>query len=258
MFRKVSCCYLTNTGGKKRENQDGLLLNDILVSQKDMAEPRYNEFTREKHLYLVVDGLGGHNNGSLACQTVLETFRQEYEQIRDETSILKVLAQCRERLNQRVLENSQLAGLGVTMAGMMLEGSGAMVFSCGDCRVYRCSEPEKLERLTKDHSLVQGLADKGLIADEQIRLHPGRNIVTSGIIGDLKDDAFETSIIEIALHSGDRFLVCTDGTWENFDTVELQKLLFLNPIAYSASLLARETSKRGAEDNFSFLLFDFI
>lgn len=256
MLTKVSCCYLTSTGMKRAENEDGLLLNDILISQKDMMEPHCNEFMREKHIYIVADGLGGHKNGSLACQTVLESFRQQSETTGDENSLLEAITKSRDTLNNRVRMDSHLVGLGVTMAGMMLHENRALIFSCGDCRVYKYSIVEGLERLSRDHSVVQGLVDKGIIDDEQMRHHPNKNIVTSGIIGDLQSDIPKIWAARLAVSPGDRFFICSDGTWENFETIHLQKLLSLDSVAYAANLIARKIAERGSRDNFSYILSD--
>ena len=110
--------------------------------------------------------------------------------------------------------------------------------------------------MTKDHSIVQELVDKGSISKEQMRFHPNKNIVTSTIIGDLFGPPPMVNAAEQQLALSERYLICSDGVWENFDDLELQKILSHQSIEKSAAELGREVVNNGAADNYTLIILE--
>jgi PPM family protein phosphatase len=255
---QILSCYFTHTGYVRTNNQDSLLANDVLVSARDMSEPECYRFSGEKQLYLVADGLGGHRGGELASRKVLEVIKKEADRpvVCDKGFVLASMMLAKRSLDQLVREDFGLYGLGTALAGIIIQERHALMFNCGDCRVYRLDANRNIARMTKDHSIVQELVDKGSISEEQMRLHPNKNIVTSTIMGDLFGPAPMINAAEQELHLFERYLVCSDGVWENFDELQIRKILSLQSIEKSAAKLAMEVANKGATDNYSLIVLE--
>lgn len=255
---KVLCCYLTNTGKVRKINEDSLLVNELPIFRKDMIQPECTELTGERHLYIVADGLGGHSRGDLASRTVVELFGKEQKSIRDEESLLAIIGLAKDTLNRMAGADFLLFGLGTTIAGLIIDGTGALIFNCGDCRVYRLIAGMGMERLTKDHSLVEDLVDQGIITERQVRFHPNKNIVTSMIAGDLLGLAPQVFTARSECHPGEKYLICSDGVWENFDSAEMERIVSLHSLEDGAKRLPERILETGARDNFTFILIEIL
>lgn len=255
MIRVINCC-LTNTGKVRRINEDSLLVNDMLICRRDMTDPLCNVPSGNTHLYVVADGLGGHSRGDLASRTVLELFKSEADRIHDKESLLMIMRLAKSSLDNLVRDDFSLYGLGTTLAGLLMEEDRGLIFNCGDCRVYRLRRDKSLDRLTRDHSLVQELVDRGEITEEQMRFHPNKNIVTATITGDLLEADPHTYTLDENLRPGERYLICSDGVWENFTTGQMADALSLPSIGEGAKEMTRWILKNGARDNFSLILIE--
>lgn len=231
-------------------------MNDVLIFQKDMAEPECAEFSGTKHLFIVADGLGGHSRGDLASRTVLELFSKKRDQICDEESLLNVIGLAKSSLDFLARDDFSLFGLGTTIAGLSIEAGRLLIFNCGDCRVYRLSVDNSMARLTKDHSLVQELVDRGDITEDHMRFHPNKNIVTSTITGDLLGAEPRVYTTLGNCRPGEKYLICSDGVWENFDSSEIEQILSLPLLRDCARRLVKHIVKNGAQDNFTLILIE--
>lgn len=237
----------------RRKNEDSLLANDVFVFETDMTKPECVQFSNAKNLYVVADGLGGHSRGELASRTVLEVFRQRADRIFDQYSLLAVLKEAKTELDSLVRKDFALFGLGTTLAGISMSQDGAMFFNCGDCRVYRLTSSKVLERMTKDHSLVQQYVDQGTLTEEEVRFHSDKNIVTATVTGDLLGTAPEVYSIRGEVFPNERYLICSDGVWENFQSDEMRDILCLDSIRDSTAEFSGEILRRGARDNFTLI-----
>lgn len=217
----IRASYITNTGNLRTNNEDGLLLNNLLVSDHSMDQPEYSIVEEEKFIYIVADGMGGHQKGELPSKAVLEVFKENYTTVNKAEDISRAIGLAKKKLNDIVKKDSSALGMGATIAGMAIKGDRAIVFNCGDSRVYRFNAGF-LERLTRDHSIVQGLVDSGVISENSMRFHPQKHIITSAVAGDLKDELPEIYIKEIPIRKGQVFLLCTDGVWEDMDIEEME------------------------------------
>ena len=223
-----------------------------------MTTPAHSPLNGDKHTLIVVDGLGGYVGGELATRTVLEVFRRNRNLLVDDRSLLDVIGICKSALNRKVKTDSDLFSLGATTAGIIIgNGDGITAFNCGDCRVYHMSDGN-LRRVTKDHSVVQELFEQGEIAEEDIRHHPHKNIVTSCLVGNLDSESPEVFTCEVVVKSGDRFLVCSDGVWESIDGAELSDIIAQHPIEEAATILAQKVMEYGARDNVTFIIAEIV
>jgi serine/threonine protein phosphatase PrpC len=256
MDRRITAniCYFSHTGKLRENNEDSLLVNETLISQGNMEVPECLRWAGERLMCLVADGMGGHRKGEVASMTVLDVFRTRYEEVEGKEQIAGIVRLARERLNQVVETDSGSFGLGTTISGMMFVRGKGTVFNCGDSRVYR-QRAKSLERITKDHSLVQGLVDAGMITEEEMRTHPQKNIITSALIGDLEHHLPVLSVRDVEIRNGDRFLLCTDGVWESMSHGEMERCLQAGGEA-GVSCIVHKIFSAGARDNLSLVVVD--
>lgn len=194
--------------------------------------------TDEYALFVVADGLGGHKAGDKAsqffCQGLLAKLpvykplmRQEPKKTMQRwidaaiDEMLKMFASAEEAIDSRT-----------TCAILYIEDDFAVTGHCGDSRIYRLSSAEISWR-SKDHSVTQGLLEKGEIAEYQMGLHPEQSRLTRCI------DVQKIYEPEVTVHpvarSGETFILCTDGFWEH--TKQREFLALAQPESDKSSLL---------------------
>jgi protein phosphatase len=218
---RVEASYISNIGKTRKKNEDSLLMNDLLISEANMDRAAYLQSSAEKQIYIVADGMGGHERGELASKTVLEEFKKRYPGIENEADVSAVISAAKETLNGLAKEDGLKYGMGTTVSGIFLTDKGSFVFNCGDSRVYLLKDVF-LERLTKDHSVVQELVDFGTITEDEMRFHSQKNIVTSAVIADLLGGPPEADVKAIEISGDGTFLICTDGLWESMSRQEME------------------------------------
>jgi serine/threonine protein phosphatase PrpC len=252
----ANICYLSHTGKVRGNNEDSLLVNEILISEGCMEGPECQRWEGERLMCLVADGLGGHRKGEVASRTVLDVFRSRYEEADSKEQVARIVPLAREGLNRIVEADRGSFGLGTTISGIVIVKGKGTVFNCGDSRVY-CQRGNSLERITKDHSLVQELADAGMITEEEMRTHPQKNIITSSLMGDLGHHPPVFSVRDVEIRSGDRFFLCTDGVWESMSHAEMERCLQADGKAVVRCIFHKIFSA-GARDNLTMIVVDII
>lgn len=172
-----------------------------------VRELNEDTFGYHDNLFVVADGMGGHQAGEVASAIAVETILKA-----DLTGDIKAaLQKTLETANLAILKEAEgkneLDGMGTTVALLYLEPKLAYVTHVGDSRVYYLSGND-LKQLTCDHSLVFELVKSGEITAEEAKIHPQRNILTRALGS---NETLETEIIEIPVAPGDKFLLCSDG-----------------------------------------------
>ncbi len=221
---QAKVCCVSHTGKFRHNNEDSILVNEKLICAADMDVPECRTWEGERLICLVADGMGGHRKGEVASREVLDAFRRRYEEVDRKERIADVMLLAAEGLDRIVEKDMSSLGLGTTVSGLLIIGEAGIVVNCGDSRVYR-QRGRSLEKITKDHSIVQELADAGMITEEEMRTHPQKNIITSAVMGDLSRRLPVFSADDLEIRSGDRFLICTDGVWESIRHDEMSRCL---------------------------------
>ncbi len=231
---RVGC--VTDVGRVREHNEDSVL-----------ARPAIG-------LWAVSDGMGGYGNGDIASQAVVQAldtlphddsasaFLTAFEQ-----KIIGVNAQLRSlaRAQDRRI-------IGTTLVALIIHGGHYACVWCGDSRAYLFRN-SRLSQVTRDHSEVQELVDRGVITKEQARTWPGRNVITRALGA---ADQAELEIVDGAVQAGDRFLLCSDGLVAHVSDDEIANgLAAADPQEVCDSLL-KLTLGRGASDNVSIVLVD--
>ena len=231
------------------------MLDDLVISEASMTEPSSREYGREGALFMVADGMGGHTRGAVASRAVIEVFRERSDEMACAEDILKITNLAKHRLDEMARADHTARGLGTTVAGIFLRHAKATIFNCGDSRVYRLDGPH-LRRISRDHSLVQELVDRGMLTERDMRVHPQKNIITSAITGDLEDDAPAVFLRDVEISGRQIFLLCTDGLWESMDTSDMAGCFSGGDAEAAVSCLFLRAMATSAGDNISIIVLE--
>lgn len=209
-MRQVTC---TTDKGKHRTNNE-----DSLLCLKDLG------------IYMVADGVGGHNAGELASGLATDLVKQyvdqhplspgfQSEQYR--TYWNTCLGEVNRFIFERAKESKKNAGMATTAILLYLNENQAYVLNIGDSRAYLFRKG-KLQRITEDHSFVNELMKKGQITKEEALHHPQRNMITRAIGSEA---TLEPDFYQLPLYEGDKILLCTDGLYQEVDENGIEQIL---------------------------------
>lgn len=234
----MKVCFFCHRGKIRKNNEDAILVGEEIYAGIDFDEVVLKE--NHSFLFCVADGMGGYEGGEIASRIVLETFK-EIKPV-DSESLNSCLKVAKKKLEECAFKKPELNDMGSTLAGIILQGDKVLVFNIGDCRVYRVF-PKKSIRLSRDHSLVERLILEGVITKEEAKIHPQRNVITSALM--IREN-YEVFTTEVELLDNDRFLICSDGLWEEREDFSE---LFEEPQKFVKALFENYTLR----DNFSFI-----
>jgi serine/threonine protein phosphatase PrpC len=215
--------------------------------------------TEDGILAIVCDGLGGNNAGEVASQlsvdVIYESFRED-----NQTDYLERIKSSFMEANKAVYERSvtetKLDGMLTTAEVLFIKDDKAYWGHIGDSRIYSFTN-NKLQQLTKDHSLVQKMIDDGILSTEEAFLHPNRNIITKAL-GDSGPIEVDLDKFDIQLEDENFFFVCTDGVTCVIDDSELEEIFKLSDIHNISRRITSIVEERGAPDNFSFVIISNV
>lgn len=208
-------------------------------------------------LFLVADGMGGHNAGDFASRFCVE---QMIEHIRESKSrrwigcLEEAVAFANDSLVQKANENVELAGMGTTLVGLVTDGEICVVMNIGDSRMY-LSRGDILQQISQDHSLVESMVRNGEIDKREAVHHPKKNVITRAIG---VEDMVAPDFFEIDVMSGDMLLLCSDGLTNMVDDETINKVLSEESIDIEtkAGRLVSMANERGGKDNISVVLVE--
>ncbi len=209
-------------------------------------------------LFAVADGMGGHRGGDVASHVALEILQESFV-----SAATEVLVDAVQEANHAVVAQAgaddDLKGMGTTLCAMALvdaEGRDTIaVVNVGDSRLYLLSDGT-LTQITEDHSLVATMERQGRLTRAEAAVHPQRNILTRalGI-----DSAVLVDSWEIVPVVGDRYLICSDGLFNEVDDNRLAATLRrLADPAEAARELVRLANESGGRDNITCVIVDVV
>ncbi len=211
------------------------------------------------HVFIVCDGMGGHAAGAVASNTAVESIRAYLENHyfdMPEDALKAAIEFANSVVCRKSKEKPEYHGMGTTIVMAMVRFDKVHYAHVGDSRVYIFSDG-RLHRLTRDHSKVQELVDKGLLSEQEARTHPERNILTRALgMGANIEIEFCTSPAIPALN--DFVLLCTDGFYATLDEAEIAAVLLEDTTAQEkADKLIRRANEKGGADNATVQLIYF-
>jgi len=235
---------LTDQGAVRKQNQDACAFRPVLL-----------EDGTEVLVAVVCDGMGGAKAGNVASAMAVECFMEEVVKGFYDLTVADVQLFCAVKEgNRRIYEKAaepEFEGMGTTLVAAVTDGQLLTVANVGDSRCYLVREGS-IRQLTKDHSVVEDMIDRGELDRADAWKHPRRNYITRALG---VEDTVECDIFHHELEPGDVVLLCTDGL---SGIVSAQELLF--EIAYGDDIetavrrMVNIALERGAPDNVTALL----
>jgi protein phosphatase len=234
MLRIEDQAFRTDTGRQRSANEDSL-------------------FTQAP-LFVVADGMGGAQAGEVASKTAAETFAAELSQGAPEQVLRETIEAANRRVHELALSDPALAGMGTTVTAAIVdpEAEEVAIGHVGDSRAYRL-RGGRLERLTRDHSLVEEMRRKGQLTDAQAEDHPQRSIITRALG---PEPEVEVDVQTVPAQGGDVFLICSDGLTTMLDDEHVARLLGrATSMEAAVRALVDEANRAGGRDNITVVAF---
>jgi protein phosphatase len=196
-------------------------------------------------LWAVADGMGGHGHGDVAADLVIDALAR-LPHAGDRPTLLRGAFTAAQEAMRRRAQAEGLGPIGATAVALLIEGASGTIAWAGDSRCYRC-RGRSLERLTKDHSLVQEMIDRGELTEAQAEGHPRAHVVTRAV-GAWEE--VEPALREVALEAGDAVLLCSDGLTRCVAEPAIAAVLAAEPDpAAACRALVEAALANGAPDN---------
>jgi protein phosphatase len=241
----ISACGMTDKGRNRENNEDNLLIDS------------------EMGLYVVSDGIGGHQAGEKASEIVVKVLpiqlnnRLQSAGEKDD-DILSALSVSIRHLNRQIFQHAsevqEYRGMGATIVSCLVKKSSAYIAHLGDSRIYLLRQGV-MEQLTDDHSVVSMLQKLGKLTQKQVKSHPMKHVIMR-FVGMEAD--FPPDVKQINLQAGDRILLCSDGLTDMLSDREIgQILLDETNLTSVCAKLVNEANAAGGRDNITVVVVQY-
>jgi PPM family protein phosphatase len=232
-----------------------------------VREVNEDSYLADRPVFVVADGMGGHDGGDIASRIVVEEFGRladaGYDPRHGSDVVLATLRACQRRLleygaTHRGRDGAPWHGGTTTVVALVVQGDHGprwLLANLGDSRIYRFTAGE-LVRVSTDHSVVQGLVDSGRITEEQAIHHPERHIVTRALGG---PDPLDPDFFSLSLADAERVLLCSDGVTDLIRDEEIARLLAENADpSDAADRVVAAALEAGGVDNATAVVVDVV
>jgi protein phosphatase len=234
MLRATQITCKTDTGRQRRDNED-------------------SAFARAP-LFVVADGMGGAQAGEVASRIAIEAFEHDLPGgMEAQQGLVERVREANRRIYDCSREERERAGMGTTLTAAYLEDQTVAIAHVGDSRAYMLRDGS-LQRLTRDHSLVDELVRQGKLTEEQAAEHPQRSIITRALG---PEPEVEVDTWSYPVRPGDVLLLCSDGLTSMLSEEQVGTIL-----GHAASLeragdeLIAAANAAGGRDNITVVLFE--
>jgi protein phosphatase len=241
---------LSDVGRKRQSNEDAYFFDDRLG------------------LYIVGDGMGGHAAGEIASQEAVETV---YGMVKrgignlheladpvveeDAHSACRLMESSIQAATYMVFSMAEMdktkSGMGTTLSALLVLGEYAVTAQVGDSRIYRVHDG-KAEQLTEDHTLIAWQLKQGLITPQEAKKSPHRNVITRAV-GNRDYVQVDTGLVK--LHTGDKFLLCSDGLHGYLRDADIGPIMALGG-QKTVQKFIDIANERGGKDNITAVLLE--
>jgi protein phosphatase len=246
---KVTAQGISDVGRKREHNEDSLLIDGDLG------------------LYIVADGMGGHQGGGTASRLAVETIRDDVrlahgrepgilagDQAMEESPVRDVLRGAVEKACRSIFQAAQgdpnLQGMGTTVTALLLGGNKAFVAHVGDSRCYLVRQGN-IFQVSEDHSLVNEQLKAGAITPEEARTSRFRNIITRSVGF---EEQVAVDLLGFEVEPGDRLLICCDGLSNLVEDHEIRDVVAAAPLDQAPQRLVDLANDRGGDDNITVIV----
>ncbi|MGM0378283.1 MAG: Stp1/IreP family PP2C-type Ser/Thr phosphatase [Bacillota bacterium] len=225
---------------------------------REINEDDYYIDSQTEKLFMVADGMGGHKAGDVASKMVINILKNHFlKNINENMELVEIKNKLLEGIkiaNKEVYKLSskykKLNGMGTTLNLLYIGKKDLLFLNAGDSRSYIYYD-SKLQKITKDHSLVEQLLSNGTITENEAKNHPQRNIITS-CLGNKKDYKIDSYIVPKRKNM--KILLCTDGLTNLIKKEEIKETIENNNVYLSSKKLVDLAKKYGGFDNITLIL----
>ncbi len=234
---------ITDIGKKRKLNQDYVYTSEMPIGNLP-------------NVFIVADGMGGHNAGDYASKYTVETIVKEIERSFEKNPVRileKAIEEANSHIREKAREDETLSGMGTTVVVATCLGRYLKVANVGDSRLYIVNKDE-IKQITRDHSLVEEMVRMGGIDRETARNHPDKNIITRAV--GVKESV-EVDFFDVELKQEDIVLMCSDGLTNMLEDEEIRMILNgQRDIVEKAQELVKAANNNGGKDNISVILIE--
>ena len=238
---------MTHIGRQRKSNQDAIYLNS------------------EDHLYIVADGVGGHNGGDVASSMAVRLipeyfFNQKIDKNNVEYYLQVAIQYANKLIFNEAIKRSELKGMGTTVVALYFLGENLYIVNVGDSRAYLL-QGDELYQLTRDHSLVQEKINWGIYTREQAMQDPMKNILVR-TVG--YEESIEVDIFVYKVSPHDFFLLCSDGLHGKVSPRDILSLVHQHlltdrgctksQVKSAVEDLVNQANQNGGNDNISVII----
>ena len=231
-------CGRTDTGRVRAENQDAYICGR-LSDQTVFA--------------IVCDGMGGTNGGNVASAIAIKVISDRivdvYRDGMNENSLRNMLESAISAANIEIFDASmadlELRGMGTTVVAVVVSGSDVYIAHVGDSRVYVVT-PEGIEQITRDHSIVQAMVEKGQLTQTEAKNHPRKHFITRALG---VEDSVACDYTEMTFPEKGILLICTDGLTNMVESDDIYKAVNSTPEETIPDALIHAANMAGGSDN---------
>ncbi len=234
---------MTDKGLARNNNQD-----DVLGLVKEDGDS----------LYVLCDGMGGHNGGAVACKKCINAFKKEfikskYTNIEEAKEWLyKIILKANKEIIAAGTKDVSLKGMGTTVVCVLVSKEFKVYASVGDSRLYSYNK-KHLTQISEDQTFAAALYKAGYINKKEAMNHPRRSMLLCAV--GAPNGTLDVQVKEIK--GNDNYLICSDGLYNMVDDSKIKKILDENiPIKDKADKLIDEANENGGFDNISVILLE--
>jgi PPM family protein phosphatase len=227
---RVGAC--TDVGRVREGNEDAYMVRDPL--------------------FAVADGMGGHQGGEVASNLALERLERASD---GDSDLADVVREANRAVFEQAAQDPGLAGMGTTLTAVRVQDERLHLAHVGDSRMYLLRNGS-LERITRDHTVVEQLVDQGRMSAEDAKIHPQRSILTRALG---VDEDIQVDEADVDVRPGDRVLLCSDGLTGMVDEDRILSILTAIPDPRAAcAALIEAANQAGGQDNITAVVLDVL
>ena len=201
---------LTDKGCVRKMNQDAYEIQQL---------------DRNTLLCVVCDGMGGAKSGNIASSLAVDVFSQEIQRTwtanmewdKADQILKSAVKLANFTVYDQAMQFEEFDGMGTTLVAAFIRGRKASIVNVGDSRAYRINQ-NGIRQITKDHSVVQMMVDRGELTAEMAKSYPGKNLITRAVGTEI---TVSSDIFRQELNKGDFLLLCSDGLSNLMDDQEI-------------------------------------
>jgi len=238
----MKVAYKTDIGRKRQNNEDNFYVN------------------LEKKLFVVADGMGGHQAGEVASQMAVESLKNslstlklnEMESEKIKEHILRSMLNAHNEIVEKAKQDINLSGMGTTVVLALGVDDKYYISHVGDSRAYLIRD-KNITQLTDDHTVVAELLKAKMITPEEAKTHKMRHVLTQALGSNTQ---IIPSIKVITIQEGDILLLCTDGLTDMLTDEEILSVILKHKedIEKTAQALVDKANEKGGKDNITIVL----